>query len=318
MNKINFMIALFQAAILLILAPLAIGLIKKTKALLQNRQGATIFQPYWDLLKNFRKEEVISETTSWIFRAVPLICFSSILISCLLVPTISINHSLKFTGDLIALVYLLASPRFFMALAGLDAGSAFGGMGSSREVMISSTAEPALILVLFTMAVTAGTTQAEEIIRTILQKGWMTYWPGTVLAFVSLFLITLAECGRLPVDNPATHLELTMIHEAMILEYSGKSLALIEWASMTKLLLFFTLLANIFFPWGIAQETSLISLGNSMIFFILKIGLFCLLLAFIETSTAKLRLFRVPDFLGTAFVLALLALLSQSILKLGL
>src|SRR3989338_1944633 len=191
-------------------------------------------------------------------------------------------------------------------------------MGSSREMTVAAIAEPTIALAIFSLALGAGSTNLGRIVTQTLGNPAAAISPGHVLAFAALFIVALAECGRLPVDNPASHLELTIIHEAMILEYSGKSLALIEWASMTKLLLFFTLLANIFFPWGIAKETSLISLGNSMIFFILKIGLFCLLLAFIETSTAKLRLFRVPDFLGTAFVLALLALLSQSILKLGL
>lgn len=312
-----FLAAVLQSLIIVLLSPLVSGLIKKVKAILQNRQGASIVQPYWNLMKNFHKEEVISETTSWIFRVVPLICFSATWLACALIPVIMVSKEGAW-GDLIALVYLLALPRFFMALGGLDAGSAFGGMGSSREMMIASTAEPALILALFAMAVESGSTQPHQIALLMIQKGWLTHGPAAALAFIALFLVMLAECARLPVDNPATHLELTMVHEAMILEYSGRSLALIEWSSMMKLTLFMTLLANLFFPWGIAEQSGALALAIGLFAYLIKLGALSILLAFSETSTAKLRLFRVPDFLGAAFVLALLALLSQGILKLGL
>lgn len=315
MNPLAF--AVVQSTALILIAPCVTGAIKKIKAILQNRQGASVLQPYWDLLKNFQKEEVISETSSWIFRTVPSITFASTLAACLLVPVVLAATPIQFAGDLIALVYLLALPRFFLALGGLDAGSAFGGMGSSREVMIASVAEPALILALLTAAVSSGTTRTGDISRILAQGSWIAFNPGAALAFVSLFLVTLAECGRLPVDNPATHLELTMVHEAMILEYSGRSLALLEWSSMIKLTLFFTLLANLFIPWGIATEMHLAAIAFGAFVYFLKLGALLLTVAFVETSTAKLRLFRVPDFLGVAFVLALLGLLSQGIIKIG-
>ncbi|MEK7288330.1 MAG: NADH-quinone oxidoreductase subunit H, partial [Elusimicrobiota bacterium] len=250
---------------------------------------------------------------SWIFRATPNICLGAMLAACFLIPVIVAGTFLGFAADLIALVYFLALPRFFMALAGLDAGSSFGGMGSSREMMIASVAEPALIMALFAAALPSGTTQAGAVAYDLAQKGWLTLSPGAVLAFVALLLVTLAECARIPVDNPATHLELTMVHEAMILEYSGRSLALMEWASMIKLTFFLTLAANLFFPWGMALEMSAPALFLGALSYLLKLGGLAIFLAFIETSTAKLRLFRVPDFLGAAFALALLGLLSQGL-----
>lgn len=307
-----------QPLLIIAAAPLVSGCVKKLKAILQNRRGASVFQPYRDLLKNLHKEEVVSDTASWLFRAVPHVAFSGTAAACFLVPIVTAGSAAEFAGDLIALVYLLALPRFFMALGGLDAGSAFGGMGSSREMMISSTAEPALIMVLFTAAVETGTTKAGQVAATLAQAGWAAFGPGAALAFAALFLVALAECGRLPVDNPATHLELTMVHEAMILEHSGRSLALLEWASAIKLTLFMTLLANLFIPWGLALSHDAPSLAMGLLALVLKIAALILILALTETSTAKLRLFRVPDFLGAAFVLALLGLLSQGVLRLGL
>ncbi len=307
-----------QPLLLILAAPLITGCVKKLKAVLQNRQGAGVFQPYRDLLKNLQKEEVVSETASWIFRLIPYVAFSATAAACCLIPVVLAGSALDFAGDLIALVYLLALPRFFMALGGLDAGSAFGGMGSSREMMIASTAEPAFLMVLFTAAVQTGTTRAGPIAAVLAQSGWGAFGPGAALAFAALFLVALAECGRLPVDNPATHLELTMVHEAMILEHSGRSLALLEWASQIKLALFLTLLADLFVPWGMAMSADLASLGLGLLVLALKLLVLILALALVETSTAKLRLFRVPDFLGAAFVLALLGLLSQGVLKLGL
>lgn len=314
---INFAAAA-QPLALILSAPLINGCVKKLKAVLQNRRGASVLQPYWDILKSFRKEEAISETTSWIFRAVPYAVFGATAAACFLVPVAAAAAPFGFAGDLITLVYLLALPRFFTALGGLDAGSAFGGMGSSREVMIASMAEPALIMALFTVGVETGTTQIDAAARILSQGGWTAFGPGAALAFAALFLVLLAECGRLPVDNPATHLELTMVHEAMLLEYSGRSLALIEWASMIKLTLFLTLLANLFLPWGIALEAQAAPLVLGVLAYGVKIAALLAVLAVAETSTAKLRLFRVPDFLGAAFVLALLGLLSQGVLRLGL
>lgn len=303
------------AALLFLCSPLVAGFLKKLKALLQNRKGADVVQPYRDLLKNFKKDEVVSETTSWIFRAVPWLCFGSTALAYLLIPVVSGFAPFRFTGDIIIFVYLLALPRFGLALAGLDAGSAFGGMGSSREMMIASLAEPVLILSLLTAALGAGTGEASFVSLTAARQEWLILNPGIALALVALFLTTLAECGRLPVDNPATHLELTMVHEAMILEYSGRSLALIEWASMAKLTIFFTLLANFLFPWRVPQEVSMLFLAVGMASFLFKLLILTVITALVETSTAKLRLFRVPDFLLTAFILALLGLLTQGLFR---
>lgn len=310
-------VLLAQPLLLILGAPLVSGCVRKLKALLQNRRGAGVLQPYRDLLKQISKEEVVSETVSPLFRVVPYVAFSATAAACFLVPVVMAGSAAGFAGDLIALVYLLALPRFFMALGGLEAGSAFGGMGSSREMMIASTAEPALMLALFTTAVQTGTTRAGEAAAALLQGGWASFGPGAALAFAALFLVALAECGRLPVDNPATHLELTMVHEAMILEHSGRSLALLEWAAAVKLTLFMTLLANLFLPWGMAVGADAPSAALGLFSFLLKIAALIGALGFIETSTAKLRLFRVPDFLGAAFVLALLGLLSQGVLSLG-
>lgn len=315
--SIEHLLSFVPAIALFLLSPLIAGHLKKFKACLQNRKGASVIQPYWDIFKNFQKEEVISETTSSIFRIVPFVYFGSTLLAYFVIPIISERVPFSFTGDIIILVYLLALPRFLLALAGLDAGSAFGGMGSSREMMIASLAEPVLILSLFTAVLAAGTGDAPFVSLTIVQKKWLILNPGMALCLVALFLTTLAECGRLPVDNPTTHLELTMIHEAMILEYSGRSLALIEWASMAKLTLFLTLLANFLFPLKVPQEFSLLFITIGVLGFLFKMFLLTIVIALVETSTSKLRLFRVPDFLMTAFILALLGLLSQSIFRLG-
>lgn len=307
----------FGPFIMVMCAPLITGLLRKLKATLQNRPGASIMQPYRDLVKFFNKEETVSATSSWVLRAVPYAVFGGTLAACMLVPVIMQQPALGFAGDLIVLAYLLILPRIFMALGGLDCGSAFGGMGSAREMMVSSIAEPALILALLTPAVAAKSTQAGEIVRVIAASGWQSLSPGWALAFAALFLVALAECARVPVDNPATHLELTMIHEAMILEHSGKSLALLEWGSWLKLTLFLTLLANMFFPYGLAAEPDAASLAIALVLYILKIGFLCVLLALVETSMAKLRLFRVPDFLSAAFALALLGLLAQGLVRIG-
>ncbi|MDD5656636.1 MAG: NADH-quinone oxidoreductase subunit H [Elusimicrobia bacterium] len=307
-----------QSLALIALAPLLAGLIKRLKATLQNRRGPDLIQPYRDLWKAMRKETVVSETASWVTLAVPYVVFGGTAAAAFLVPAALADTPLGPAGDAIALVYLLAVPRFFLALGGLDAGSAFGGMGSSREMMISSSAEPALMLALFAAALEAGTTNLGAMARRMAELGWAGFNPGLALAAAALFLVALAECGRLPVDNPATHLELTMVHEAMILEQSGRGLGLIEWAGMLKLAIFLTLLADLFLPWGAALGADWTQLGLGAALCVLKLCALAVAVALVETATAKLRLFRVPDFLGTAFVLALLALLSQGVVRIGL
>jgi len=298
-----------QAIIVLLVSPFVVGLIRKIKARLQLRQGAGLLQPYSDLVKLLRKDAVVSSATSWLFTAAPYLIFVTTLAASLLVPVFLSRVPLHFAGDVITVVSLLTFGTFFLMLAGLDAGSAFGGMGSSREAIIFSLTEPAMILSIFAVGLTAGSTNVSTIVhQTAVTQGIITDPPPHLMALAALFIVTLAETGRVPVDNPATHLELTMIHEAMVLEYSGRHLALIEWASALKLLLFLTLLSNLFFPWGIATEPEpawmLLALGAWAV----KVSLLAALIAMFESMFAKLRLFRVTDLLGVAFILALLAL----------
>lgn len=309
-------LVLAQVMVLLGISPFLVGLIRKVKARLQLRRGASILQPYADLAKLFRKQPVISSTTSWIFTATPYIVFASTLTAGLLVPSITSQTPLDFSGNIIALVYLLAVGTFFLMLAGLDAGSAFGGMGSSREAIVASLTEPAMILSIFAIALTAGSTNLSTVVhKTAVLEGIMTDPSPHLMALAALFIVALAETGRVPVDNPATHLELTMIHEAMVLEYSGRYLALLEWAAGLKLAVFLSLIANVFAPWGIATTVAPAAMGVGLLVYIVKVSTLAVLIGIIECMFAKLRLFRVTDLLGVAFILALLGLLFFYILR---
>jgi formate hydrogenlyase subunit 4 len=306
-----FIDILVQTAILLLLAPLLSGCIKNWKAKLQNRRGPRVWQPYLDLLKFLRKDMVISEHASWIFRAMPFVLFTSTLLAGLMLPLLTATAPLSLFGGVLAFVGLLALGRFFLALGGLDPASAFGGMGSSREMTIAAIAEPALMLAIFTVAITAGSTNISQMLLAAAEgPAWKLLNPAHVLAFAALFIVLLAETGRIPVDNPATHLELTMIHEAMILEYSGRYLALIEWSASIKQLILMALLVNVFFPIGIATSFAPAALGLSLVLFVAKLLALSAAVVVVETTNAKLRLFRVPDLLSVAFILAALALLS--------
>ncbi len=291
-------------------SPLLVGIIRKLKARLQGRRGASVFQPYADLRKLFSKETVISENTSWVFRFTPYLLATTMLLSALMVPALTTRTALGFMGNIITLMYLFLLGTFFLALAGLDGGSAFGGMGSSREVAIAALAEPTVLIAIFGIALRAGTTNLDGIVTRFSAEPLLMLNAGHLLAFIALFIVALAENGRLPVDNPSTHLELTMIHEAMILEYSGRYLALIEWATGMKLFLFLTLLSNLFFPWGVAQANTPISLFNAFLALATKLLLFASAIALLETAVAKLRLFRVPELLAGSFTVALLAVVT--------
>ncbi len=309
-------ILFLQAVVVLVVSPFVIGLIRKVKAWLQCRQGPVLMQPYYDLAKLFQKEIVVSSYTSWIFTTTPYILFASTLTASLLVPTFLSQVPLNFAGDIITVVYLLALGTFFLMLAGMDAGSAFGGMGSSREAIVAVLTEPAMILSIFAVGLTAGSTNLSTIVHKMaLSHGIMSDPPPHLLALAALFIVTLAETGRVPVDNPATHLELTMIHEAMILEYSGRYLALIEWASALKLLLFLTLISNIFFPWGIATEMNPLGMALGTVVWLLKVSGLAVLIGLVESMFAKLRLFRITELLGVAFILSLLSLVFYYILR---
>jgi formate hydrogenlyase subunit 4 len=259
---------------------------------------------------------VVSTTTSWIFTATPYVLFASTLAASVLVPIFISRVPLSFAGDVITVVSLLTVGTFFLMLAGMDAGSAFGGMGSSREAIVFSLTEPAMMLSIFAVGLTAGSTNMSTIVHnTALLQGIVTDPPPHLMALAALFIVALAETGRVPVDNPATHLELTMIHEALVLEYSGRYLALVEWASAMKLLLMLTLLSNIFAPWGIAIEAHPAALAVGLGVWLIKISGLAILVGVIESMFAKLRLFRVTDLLGVAFILSLLALVFFYILR---
>lgn len=310
-------IVIIQIFIILALAPLLSGIMKKIKAFFQIRKGPSIFQPYFDLAKLLRKDSVVSENVSWIFHTAPLVSFVAILTAGLMVPIYITMMPLGFAGDLITVVYLFALARFFTALASLDAGSAFGGMGGSREMFVAAMVEPALMLSIFAVALNVGSTNLSYISKTVSMMGFEGLSPYQMLAFVALFVIAIAETGRIPVDNPATHLELTMIHEAMILEYSGRQLAIVELGTMMKQLLVFSLLVNIFFPWGIATDWDIATIIISIMVFSIKILILGVFMVVIETSTAKWRLFRLPELLSFSLMLSFLALVSFIIVKGG-
>jgi len=308
--KPDLLAILLQMVLLLLLSPFISGCIRNWKARLQNRRGPPIVQPYYDLAKFLRKDMVISEHASWVFSAAPYVVFITALLVGLMVPMVTTRAPLSLFGGVLAVVGLLALGRFFLALGGLDPGSAFGGMGSSREMTLAALAEPALILALFTVAITVGSTDLSHIVTTAQQSGWDLLNPAHLMAFAALFIVLLAETGRVPIDNPATHLELTMIHEAMLLEYSGRYLALMEWGASIKQLVLMALLVNIFLPVGLAPDGSVAAFGLGLVIFLGKILVLSAAVVLVETANAKLRLFRVPDLLSAAFVLATMALLS--------
>jgi formate hydrogenlyase subunit 4 len=297
-----------QMMLVLLLAPLLLGYTRKVKARLLRRQGPPILQPYLDLLRLIRKEAVLAENASWLFRAGPYMIFAATWVAAALVPTFATRLQFSWTADLIVITALIGSSRFFLALVGMDVGTAFGGIGSSREMMFASLAEPAMIMIVFTLALLAGSTQLSVVAEFMRTNGSLRVSLGLVL--IALMIVALAENARVPVDNPATHLELTMVHEAMVLEYSGRHLAVLELAAALKLLLYLSLIACIFMPWGIAPMGSgpgAYAIGLASYLAKLAVGGF--LLGVFETSIAKMRVFRVPDFLGIALMLGLLGML---------
>jgi len=298
---------ILQPALALALAPGLVGLIRWLKARLQSRRGPPPWQPYAELRKLFGKEVVVAHSASWLFRAAPYLVFASAVVVTAILPLVLAPGALDGIGDLLVVVYLLLLGTFVLALAGLDPGTAFGGMGASREMTVAALAEPTVALAIFGLAIGAGSTNLGQIVLQTLRTPILAASPSHLLAFAALFIVMLAEAGRLPVDNPGTHLELTMIHEAMILEYSGRYLALIEWAAWLKLLIFFTLLANLFLPWGIATTFAPGALALACLALVAKLAVLGVILAILETRIAKLRLFRVPELLAVSFVLGLLA-----------
>jgi formate hydrogenlyase subunit 4 len=298
-----------QMLLVLGLAPLLLGFVRKVKARLVRRQGPPLIQPYRDLARLLRKDVVLADNASWLFRSIPYLIFAATWVAAALVPTFATGLIFSWSADLIAIIALLGLARFLLALAGLDIGTSFGGIGSSREVMIASLAEPAMLMIVFTLALLAGSTQLSTM-AAFLGSDAAGLRVSLGLALIALIMVAIAENARIPVDNPATHLELTMVHEAMVLEYSGRHLALIDLSAELKLLLYVSLIACLFVPWGIAPqgaglEAHLIGLAA----YVAKLAAGGFLLAVFETSIAKMRVFRVPEFMGVALMLGLLATL---------
>lgn len=303
------LLQLLHVALALAAAPLLVGSTRFAKSRLQGRRGPSPIQPYRDLLRLLRKETVLAHDASWIFRVTPYLVFSIMTVAAAMVPMFVLDLPLARAGDLIAIVALIATARFFQSLAGLDIGTAFGGIGASREALIGSLAEPAVLMVAFALALVAGTTALPAIARFVLSGG-VGVEVSLALALIAFLIVAIAENGRVPVDNPATHLELTMVHEAMVLEYSGRNLALIEAAQMLKLLVFISLISALFAPWGMASAED----GLDFLEVLAGIGVFglhllvaAILIAAVELAIAKMRVFRVVEFLGGAFILAVLA-----------
>jgi formate hydrogenlyase subunit 4 len=296
-----------QLLLVLALAPLLTGIVRKVKARLTAKRGPALTQPYRDLMRLLRKEVVLAPNASWLFRVSPYLIFTAVWLAAAIVPTFTTGLMVSRTADLIALVALLGTARFALALAGMDVGTSFGGIGSSREMMIASLAEPAMLMVTFTVALLVRSTSLPQIAEFMVTYG-VGIRVSLFLGLISLVMVAIAENARIPVDNPATHLELTMVHEAMILEYSGRHLALVEAASMVKLLLYLSLIAAVFLPWGMdigAFGTRSVTVGLAS--YGAKLGVGAVLLGVFETSIAKMRVFRLAEFLGGAFLLGILA-----------
>ncbi len=304
-----------QAALLVLIAPLLRGIIAKVKARIQNRRGASVLRPYFDLLKLFRKEDLVPDTASPVFRAAPAVLFAVTVACTAFIPVLHGSALLATAGDFILLVYLFALGRFFLMLGAMDGGSSFGGMGASREALISTLAEAPLLLGLAAVAIQARSSSLASMAQWTLQQEFFQLSAVHALAFAAFALVAIAETGRIPVDNPTTHLELTMIHEAMVLEYSGPSLALIEWGSSIKLSVIAGLLIGLFLPYGMATAITVSSLAIALLAFLVKLLLLALAVAVVESSVAKLRMYMVPDFLGVASALAILAVVFTALMR---
>jgi formate hydrogenlyase subunit 4 len=306
---VDLVFQLLQMTLVIAVAPLLTAVVRATKARLTRRRGPPLLQPYRDLIRLARKEAVVADTASWLFRFVPYLVFAATWVAAALVPTFATGLLFSWSADLIAIIALLGAARFFLALAGLDVGTSFGGLGSSREALFGALAEPAMIVIVFTLALVAGSTQLSTI-AAYMASSYVGLRVSLGMALVALIIVALAENGRIPVDNPATHLELTMVHEAMILEYSGRHLAVIELAAMLKLVLYVSLIMCVFAPWGLAiADASVADRLIGAIAYLAKLAAAGVALGVFETSIAKMRVFRAPDFVGAALMLGFLGAL---------
>lgn len=304
---------LLEIVIAVALAPLLSGWVNQWRAWLQNRSAPSLLQPYRMLHKLFNKDSVLADNASPLFRTAPYVVFGCMVLACAIIPTLSTDLPLAPAADAIALVGLFALARVFISLAAMDIGTAFGSMGARREMLIGFLAEPALLMVLFSASLISQSTSLTTIVETLARREF-TIYPGFALAGVAFTMVALAENARVPVDNPATHLELTMIHEALILEYSGRHLALIEWAASLKLFAYSCVGLALFLPWGVARAQAPVAMLLALPVLLAKLAAGGFLLALLETLNAKMRIFRVPEYLGTAFLLSVIGLLVHLLL----
>jgi len=312
----GFLGQLFAIVLALALAPLLAGWVGMCRAWLQSRSAPPLLQPYYMLRKLFHKDVVLADGASSLFRVAPFVVFGCMVLACAIVPSLSTDLPFAPAADALALVGVFGLARVFIALAAMDVGTSFGSLGGRREMLVGFLAEPALLMVIFTVAMIANSTSVATIVETFAHREFVIY-PSLAFAGIAFTFVSLAENARVPVDNPATHLELTMIHEAMILEYSGRHLALIEWAAALKLYAYSCLGLALFFPWGIAERDNILALAAAIPLLLAKLAIGGALLALIETINAKMRIFRAPEFLGTAFLLAVLGLLVRLLLEVG-
>ncbi len=313
MTWLSVLSQLLEIVVALAVAPLLTGWINQWRAWLQNKSAPSLLQPYFMLHKLFNKDSVVADHASPLFRGAPYIVFGCMTLACAIVPTLATDLPLASAADAIALVGLFALARVFISLAAMDIGTSFGTLGARREMLIGFLAEPALLMVLFTASLISQSTSLGTIVETLAHRELPIY-PSLAFAGVAFTLVSLAENARVPVDNPATHLELTMIHEALILEYSGRHLALVEWAASLKLFAYSCIGLALFFPWGVAEAQAPIALLLALPVLLFKLAVGGVVLAFMETVSAKMRIFRVPEFLGTAFLLAVMAMLIHILL----
>ena len=316
MNFYALFTQLLELALALLMAPLLTGWVNQCRAWLQNRSAPPLLQSYYTLSKLFHKEVLAAQNASSLFLTAPYIIFSCMALAAAIVPTLSTELIFSPAADAISLVGLFALARVFIALAGMDIGTSFGSLGARREMLIGFLAEPALLMVFFTTSLISQSTSLSTIVDALAHTQFILY-PSLAFAGVAFTMVSLAENARVPVDNPTTHLELTMIHEAMILEYSGRHLALIEWAASLKLFAYSCLGIALFFPFGIPASADPSALAFALLILIFKLAIGGFLLALIETVSAKMRVFRAPEFLGTAFLLAVLAMLVHLLLETG-
>ncbi|QDL36706.1 respiratory chain complex I subunit 1 family protein [Rhodoferax sediminis] len=314
MSFTGFLSQLIEIVIAVALAPLLTGWVNQCHAWLQNKSAPALWQPYRMLHKLFNKESVVADHASRLFRAAPYVMFGCMVLACAIIPTLSTDLPLAPAADAIALVGLFALARVFISLAAMDIGTVFGSMGARREMLIGFLAEPALLMVLFSASLISQSTSLTTIVETLVHRE-LTIYPGLAFAGVAFTMVSLAENARVPVDNPATHLELTMIHEALILEYSGRHLALLEWAASLKLFAYSCIGLALFFPWGVAGAQAPVTMLLALPALVFKLAIGGFLLALLETLSAKMRIFRVPEFLGTAFLLAVIGMLVELLLN---